>query len=271
MDSGNLPHEPVSFGGLRLWCKGGTDRSGGLQEERRGVAVGGINVCLRQLPWLTADLASLSCSGRDALSSSSSRARAEASENGRINGSQGADARLIKVCCLPPPASSLPLTGGGVRSCPVLSSSPRCLLWWFDASTEWNEGALLVKALVGSCCGPNLGLAFLSLSVSPCPSLALATLLCSRGRRNSHARHQVDTLKHLGGPMLLACAHFLYLSCLNNIFLCLSVSCIRYLTSVSRLRQTEFWNSPHEPFPTSIGIEFMWYKAVIPSLTYPKG
>ncbi len=36
MDFGNLPHESVSSGGLRLWCKGGTDRFGGLQEERRG-------------------------------------------------------------------------------------------------------------------------------------------------------------------------------------------------------------------------------------------
>lgn len=34
---------------------------------------------------------------------------------------------------------------------------------------------------------------FLSLSVCLYPRLAFATLLCSRGRRNSHTRHQVET------------------------------------------------------------------------------
>lgn len=63
----------------------------------------------------------------------------------------------------------------------------------FDTRILWNEGVLLAKALVGSCCGSNLGLAFLPLSVCIYPTMALVTFLCSRGRRNSHARHQVDT------------------------------------------------------------------------------
>lgn len=53
-----------------------------------------------------------------------------------------------------------------------------------------------VKSLVGSFCGPNMGLAFsLSFCLSVClyPCLAFTTIVYSRGRRNSHTRHQVES------------------------------------------------------------------------------
>lgn len=101
---------------------------------------------------------------------------------------------------LPDRKGVLPLSSGlSIAShwwpCPVLPGLIQFQLFSFGFDTRilWNEGVLLVKALVGSCCGSNLGLAFLSLSVCISPSLTLVTFLCSRGRRNSHARHQVDT------------------------------------------------------------------------------
>ncbi|KAA8590622.1 hypothetical protein FQN60_014556 [Etheostoma spectabile] len=74
---------------------------------------------------------------------------------------KGADARLIRCAASlhwPLHCLSLVAMSGLAWSCP--------LPFGFDASAEWKEGALLGEALVGSCCGPNPGLAFLSLSVS---------------------------------------------------------------------------------------------------------
>lgn len=149
--------------------------------------------------------------------SSASRVRAEASENSRIDGSRGADAKLIRCAapllrslhCLSPVAVSSP-----AWSCPV----PAVLLWvWCQHRVECD--ALLVKALVGSCWGANLDLAFFPffhLWSSP----TLATFLFSRGRRNSHTRHQVETLRHVGGLVLRTFSHFLYLFCTNKLFTC---------------------------------------------------
>lgn len=62
-------------------------------------------------------------------------------KNSRINGSQGADVRLIWCCCLPPPGL---FTASHWWLCPVLPGPVHFLLFTFgfDASTEWNEGAL---------------------------------------------------------------------------------------------------------------------------------
>lgn len=112
---------------------------------RKGMAVGGINVCLSQLPWLTADLASLSCSGREIHSSS--KARAEASESSRINDSQWADARLIRCAAsLLRPFLCLPLVtvSGPALSCPV----PTVFFWvWCQHRVEW--GCTLSKSFGG--------------------------------------------------------------------------------------------------------------------------
>lgn len=91
--------------------------------RRRGMAVGGINVCL------TANLVSLSCSGRDIVCSFS-RASAEASESSRIMAVRqpGIWCQTETVCRLSLLAFSLPLAGGRVQSCLVLSSSSCFLL-----------------------------------------------------------------------------------------------------------------------------------------------
>lgn len=83
----------------------------------------------------------------------------EAREYSRINGSRGADARLIRCAGSPPAASPPPLTGGRVRS------TSHCFLLGLMPAQRGMR-ARSVKALVGNCCGPNLGLAFLSISVS---------------------------------------------------------------------------------------------------------
>lgn len=172
MDSGNLSCESVSSGSRRLRGRVALiDLEGG---GRRGGAVGGINICVCQHPGLAAELA--------CLSRSWSRAGAEASGNNGINGGQGAGGgcQTDKVCCLPPSAFH----------CLSLVARSHALLWGFDASTGWNEGVFMVKALV------ILILIFLFFPL--CASLLLVIFTCSRGRRNSHTRHQVDTPRPFG-------------------------------------------------------------------------
>ena len=151
MASGNLPHESVSSGSLCLRCRGGGwhwQVSEGCR--RRGLAVGGINVCLRQLPPdSAADLASLSRPGRDPLVLSSSRAGAGASESSRVDGSQGADAaELIRyACCLPPPASrGLSPEAEPAWSCPALT-----VFFWVGCQhrVEWGVHSSSVKSFGG--------------------------------------------------------------------------------------------------------------------------
>lgn len=194
LDRGNISswvYELSGRLGLTWEGGGGSDWSGGGR-RRRGMALG-------QLPWLPADLASAP-SPRELLRSKRAR------EQSGTNGSQRAGSQTDTLCLL---LLLLLLAGGRVWS------TSHCFLLGF-----WMR----VKASVGSCSGPNLGLAFLSYF---CFS---ATILCSRGRRNSHARHQVDTLKRLGGgPSLLACVHFLHLSCPNNPLLSYCVCCIFFL------------------------------------------
>lgn len=140
--------------------KGGADFKGC---RRGGAAFGSRSVSLPASASLTScDLASLSCSGREkcSLPEDGEKQPCNWSVRQQISGQYGAAATTLLQ------ATSLRLTGVHV----------------------W------VKALVGSFCGPNMGLAFsLSLSVCLYPRLAFATLLCSRGRRNSHTRHQVET------------------------------------------------------------------------------
>lgn len=162
---------------------------------RRGAAVGGINICVCQHSGLSAELACLSCSGRDILCSRSKEG-AEASDNNRINGSLQAHARLMR--CAASHCLSL-----------VAVLSPAVHITWFtldlDASAWWNEGALMVKALVWPA-AVILNIIFLCVLLFLSTSLLLVVFLCSRGRRNSHTRHQVDTLR-LCSPLLDSASH----------------------------------------------------------------
>lgn len=120
MDSGNVFCESVSLDSLRR-------RVALIDLEgcgRRGAAVGGINICVCQHPGLTAELACLSCSGRDILCSWSKEG-AEASDNNRINGSLQAHARLMRC------AASLlrPLTASHWWPCSLLPSTSHGSHW----------------------------------------------------------------------------------------------------------------------------------------------
>lgn len=154
---------------------------------RRGAAVGGINICVCQHPGLTAELACLSRSGRDILCSWSKEG-AEASDNNRINGSLAAHARLMRC------AASLLRPFTASYWWPYFSPTVQitCFTLGVDAGPWWNEGALMVTALVASCCNHKLSF-FLCILLFLSTSLLLVVFLCSRGRRNSHTRHQVDT------------------------------------------------------------------------------
>ncbi len=119
--SGTRPYESVSSGCLCMRCKG---RHWWIWRAAGGeAAVGGINVCVGQLHWLTADLAWVRCSGRDTLSSSAYRARAEASEKQQCKWQSGSGCQTDKVL-LPPPSSgpphclSLVAVSGPAGSCP---------------------------------------------------------------------------------------------------------------------------------------------------------
>lgn len=131
---------------------------------------------------------------------------------------QTAAVRLGRCCCLPPPGH---FTASHLGLC------------------------LLVKALVGSFCSPNLGLSgfFLSSSVCLCQSLAFPTLLCSRGRRNSHTRHQVDAC-------LMSFSYTAYWD--RVIWRLLPKRC-----SATNFIQIKLWNLWHEPFPACYWISMM--------------